>query len=246
MSYIYEALKRAEDENAKGVGARRAARRPAFFASRPRWWLWALIGVLGANAALLVTLVLPRGSRPPDVTMATTSTEPAVAAAPPASPVAPTSPVARAAPPPAPSGAPASRPAPPAPPVAERPAPAIAPSVPVAAPVPKATVPSTVARDTADAPPTSPRTVGPTPLAAPSVPVVAPSSTGPASGGPPKLHIQVVVYSDVPAQRMVFIDGRRYAEGDRVDADTVVDRITPDGAVVTRRGQRLTLTSGRP
>ena len=68
----------------------------------------------------------------------------------------------------------------------------------------------------------------------------------PAMVEPPKLQVQVVLYSEVPAERMVFIDGRRYAEGDRVDADTVVERITPDGAVVTRRGQRFTLTSGRP
>jgi len=56
----------------------------------------------------------------------------------------------------------------------------------------------------------------------------------------------VVVYSDVPAQRLVFINGRRYAEGDRVDAETVVERITPEGAVVTRHGQSFALTSGRP
>jgi general secretion pathway protein B len=62
----------------------------------------------------------------------------------------------------------------------------------------------------------------------------------------PKLQIQVVVYSDVPAQRMVIIDGRRYAEGEKVDAETVVERITPDGAVVNRGGQRFELTSGRP
>ena len=68
----------------------------------------------------------------------------------------------------------------------------------------------------------------------------------PAVVEPPKLQVQVVLYSEVPAERMVFIDGRRYAEGDRVDAETVVERITPDGAVVTRRGQRFTLTSGRP
>jgi uncharacterized protein (DUF169 family) len=58
--------------------------------------------------------------------------------------------------------------------------------------------------------------------------------------------VQVVVYSDNPAQRMVFIDGKRYAEGDRVDAETVVERITPDGAIVTHRGQRHSLTSGKP
>ncbi len=60
----------------------------------------------------------------------------------------------------------------------------------------------------------------------------------------PKLRVQVVVYSDVPAERMVFIDGRRYAEGASVDAETVVERITPEGAVVVRRGQRFVLTSG--
>ena len=51
----------------------------------------------------------------------------------------------------------------------------------------------------------------------------------------PKRQVRVVVYSDVPAQRMVFIDGRRYAEGDKVDAEAVVERITPQGVVVVRR-----------
>ena len=73
-----------------------------------------------------------------------------------------------------------------------------------------------------------------------------PPSTSPAAVEEPKLIVQVVVYSDVPAQRLVFIDGRRYAEGDKVDAETVVERITPAGAVVTRRGQSFALTSGRP
>ena len=88
---------------------------------------------------------------------------------------------------------------------------------------------------------------------APSGPVAAPTATVPAvdvatppAVEAPKLQIQVVVYSDVPAERMVIIDGRRYAEGEKVDADTIVERITPDGAVVTRRGQRFALTSGRP
>lgn len=250
MSFIYEALKRAEDENARGVVTPRTVRRPAFFAARPRWWLWALIGVLGANAALLVTLVLVRGSRSPDATMATTtSTEPAPepvvappSAVPSAKTVAPAPPVARAVPPASPSVA--------------RPAlPAAAPATPVTPPLPRvepppAPTPSTAARDSADVRPASPRPATPV---APGGAVVAPPAstpaaegTAPAAGDAPKLQIQVVVYDDVPAQRMVFIDGRRYAEGDKVDADTVIERITPEGAIVTRRGQRFTLTSGRP
>jgi hypothetical protein len=45
---------------------------------------------------------------------------------------------------------------------------------------------------------------------------------------------------------MIIIDGRRYGEGQKLDAETVVERITPTGAVVSRQGQRITLTSGRP
>ena len=78
---------------------------------------------------------------------------------------------------------------------------------------------------------------------------MAPPARGeapPAAAEPPKLQVQVVLYSEVPSERMVFINGRRYAEGDKVDADTVVERITPEGAVVARGGERFTLTSGRP
>jgi pyruvate/2-oxoglutarate dehydrogenase complex dihydrolipoamide acyltransferase (E2) component len=87
----------------------------------------------------------------------------------------------------------------------------------------------------------------------PAAPVVAPAASAPpgAVAAPPaveapKLQVQVVVYSNVPAERLVFIDGRRYAEGEKIDAETVVERITPDGAIVARRGERFTLTSGRP
>jgi hypothetical protein len=97
-----------------------------------------------------------------------------------------------------------------------------------------------------------PPAVAPAPAAVitPSSPPVPSSPPAPGPAAPPavdtpKIQIQVVLYSEVPAERLVFIDGRRYAEGDKVDADTVVERITPQGAVVSRRGQSFTLTSGR-
>jgi hypothetical protein len=74
-------------------------------------------------------------------------------------------------------------------------------------------------------------------------PAARPAAPAPAET--PKLQVQVVLYSEVPAERLVFIDGRRYAEGQRIDAETVVERITPQGAVVTRRGESFTLISGR-
>jgi hypothetical protein len=47
----------------------------------------------------------------------------------------------------------------------------------------------------------------------------------------------VLVYSDVPEERLVFINGQKYVEGQAVDAETVLEQITPDGAFL-RRGDR--------
>jgi pyruvate/2-oxoglutarate dehydrogenase complex dihydrolipoamide acyltransferase (E2) component len=112
-----------------------------------------------------------------------------------------------------------------------------------------ASSPTAVIEARPTSPPTAPATAPVAPFATPSAPATsapAPQNTSATAVEEPRLQVQVVVYSDVPAQRMVFIDGRRYAEGDKVDAETVVERITPEGAVVTRRGQRFPLTSGRP
>ena len=248
MSYIYEALKRAEDEHARGAGVSRPVRRPVF-AVRQRWWLWALIAIVGSNVVVFVALTLIRGSHSRDATRTTASTEHAAGLA----DVAPSAPsVTVPAPAPVPIQ-PAAKIAAPVPRVSSAP-----PSTPAAPPratadPPTAPAPSMVTRETADPRPASATTPAPVASVAPSSPVVAPPTAAPARSEmppavvePPKLQVQVVLYSEVPAERMVFIDGRRYAEGDRVDAETVVERITPDGAVVTRRGQRFTLTSGRP
>lgn len=64
-------------------------------------------------------------------------------------------------------------------------------------------------------------------------------------GPPPAITLQVLVYSDVPMERMVFIDGRRLAEGDSIDAETTLERINKDGIVVRRRGVRYVILSQR-
>jgi len=256
MSYIYEALKRAEDERAKGAGVSRPRRR-SVFAVRQRSWLWILIAIIGANAALLAVMTLVRSRD------ATTAPSPERVAAPAtAVPTAVPPADVTAAPPPVVASPPATGPVPPA---AKTAAPA--PRVPAAASSTHATPsPGVAARETADPQPApaplpppvaavTPVTpaVAPPPAVAlppavvsPPAAVTSPAAPPPAAAEPPKLQVQVVLYSDVPSERLVFINGRRYAEGDRVDADTVVERITNDGAVVTRRGERLTLTSGRP
>lgn len=239
MSYIYEALKRAEADNARDVAAARPASRPLSFSARGRWWLWGFIAALAVNAIVLVTLFLGRSSnsqvvRPPAPAPVPTG----VTASPPSAEVSGRKmPVPRVAvaPPPPRSG----RPAPPAP------------SIIRADPSPVSTT-GVVAGSVPETPPTPALTPGALssapvpPVTPPPAPAAPAAATTPAVIEAPKLQVQVVVYSNVPAQRMVFIDGRRYAEGDILDDETVVERITPDGAVVRHRGQRFALTSGRP
>ena len=61
-----------------------------------------------------------------------------------------------------------------------------------------------------------------------------------------KLRLQVLVYSEVPSRRLVFINNQKYVEGQRIDADLVIERITSDGAVLSCQGKRLVLRSDQP
>jgi type II secretory pathway component PulC len=57
----------------------------------------------------------------------------------------------------------------------------------------------------------------------------------------PRLTLDVLVYSEVPAERLVFINGRKYVEGQTLDGDAVLEQITPDGAVLQHQGRRIVL-----
>jgi hypothetical protein len=51
----------------------------------------------------------------------------------------------------------------------------------------------------------------------------------------------VLTWSPEPKDRFVFLNGRRYAEGQLVDDKFLVERITEDGVVLSYRGERVTL-----
>jgi hypothetical protein len=57
----------------------------------------------------------------------------------------------------------------------------------------------------------------------------------------PKLTLQALVYAEAAAERMVFINGQKYREGDVVQPDVVLERITEEGVVLRYKGQRLVL-----
>lgn len=57
----------------------------------------------------------------------------------------------------------------------------------------------------------------------------------------PELHLDIHVYADDPARRFVFVNNRKYREGEKLDEGGRVERITPYGAVVQHSGHRFEL-----
>ncbi|HKQ64687.1 MAG TPA: general secretion pathway protein GspB [Methylomirabilota bacterium] len=87
------------------------------------------------------------------------------------------------------------------------------------------------------APPTPPRSGTPSiqtsPAPAPSV-----AATSPEAGS---LKLEALIYADAPAERMVFINGRRYREGDSIDGRLRVEEIREDGVELSDQGRRFSL-----
>jgi general secretion pathway protein B len=55
----------------------------------------------------------------------------------------------------------------------------------------------------------------------------------------PTLHLELHAYSEQPRDRFVFINGRKYVEGDRLPEGPVLVAIEPMGAVLTHGGRRF-------
>lgn len=57
----------------------------------------------------------------------------------------------------------------------------------------------------------------------------------------PQLHLDVHVYSSTPAERFVFINMRKYTEGQSLNEGPLLEHITPDGAILSHAGRRFLL-----
>ncbi len=57
----------------------------------------------------------------------------------------------------------------------------------------------------------------------------------------PELHLDMHVYSTEPHKRFVFINLEKYGEGDTIAADTTIESIEPKGAVINHKGYRFVL-----
>jgi len=95
-------------------------------------------------------------------------------------------------------------------------------------------------------PPPAPRVGTPTvqPTPAPATPPVAAARPAP----PPEsagLRLEALIYADAPAERMVFINGRRYREGDSIDGRLRIEEIREEGVELSDQGRRFTLRVSR-
>ena len=174
-----------------------------------------------ADAAAQSKPIAPQAGTPPPA-----ATPPALMQSAPVAPAAPATPPA----PPVTPPAPVASPAPVAPPSAVAPPPTAA--------APKAVAPSVA---TAPAPAPSRPRVG-TPSIQP--PPSAPPTAAPRAPVPPEaagLKLEALIYADAPAQRMVFINGRRYREGELIDGRLRIEEIREEGVELSDQGQRFTL-----
>jgi general secretion pathway protein B len=210
MSYILDALRRADAERERGgvpglhtqampepgdddAPARRRGLAP---------WQWLALGLAGGVAVAAVWMW--RGEEPP--------------------------PAAPAPPPPPPQ---ATLPAPPQPMAPAEPPPTATPAAPVAiapmraTPAPTAAAPASAPVPVA-APATAPRRVN-------SLAELPPD----ARAGLPPLAFGGSIYSNTPANRLLIVNGQLMHEGDTLGAGVTLEQIRPKAAVLNIRGQRF-------
>lgn len=57
-----------------------------------------------------------------------------------------------------------------------------------------------------------------------------------------KMKMTILMYSDAPSERMVFIDGKKYVEGDHVEGRYLLESITMEGAVLSYQGEQVIIS----
>jgi general secretion pathway protein B len=247
MSFILDALKKSENERQRQVGPSLADVQVSQRRTDKPWWVVAVGALLVLNLGVLLVVLMrdgdARSSTPPAATQPATTTAPATDVPPgtqaplPASasrmprgnpPVdASTNPAVHALADEAGSYEPGV-------------APDADPQLSAAATVPDG--PPMVRP--IEAPSVAPATVQPAPQSqvARDQEVLPTPQTLAASGTAlPEMHLDIHVYAPKPADRFVFVNMRKYTEGQALKEGPTLERITPDGAILNHQGLRFLL-----
>jgi general secretion pathway protein B len=263
MSYILDALRKAEQQRDLGQvpGLATEHERPEPVSARP--WPWILAALLTVNILLLAWfLVIARDGEAPALSPVSPSVSPSVTpsvTSPITSPVIRSEPIPgepqQAAPtaaiPPTPRGsAPHERPMvtePPrqkpveARPLIPLPLPAV-PAEPATDPVPESAGPETSDAERPSAPSaraataSAPPEPGQRPL--PVYPLIADDLYSRIQG---RLVLNMHVYSSNTDGRFVLLNMKKYSEGDRLFEGPTIDRITEDGVILSMDGRQFRL-----
>ena len=59
--------------------------------------------------------------------------------------------------------------------------------------------------------------------------------------GPDELKVDLLVWAVDPRERLVYLNGHKYVEGQRLDNDVLVEKIAEDSVVLVQGGRRIRL-----
>lgn len=244
MSFILDALKKSENARQRQSGPGFAGLPEKTQTRRLNVWPWIIGALLLVNAVVVSVILLreqpetpavPAGSTPPSVSPAApapaaprSSDKPVVASVPPATRTAPGRPAAAST-----AERPAQRP--------DRDQPAVRSLADEArsgseTSSPAQTAPTQPAAARQSAPPAAADLPSVDTESAADLPSVQELYlSGELSG--PQLNLDLHVYYPQASRRVVFINGKRYREGDELDAGVSVKEIIPAGVIMTRRGR---------
>src|SRR5690606_23699391 len=235
MSFILDALKKSEDARQRRIGPSLADApvRPRG-AERP-WWIAAVVGLLVLNLVVLAAVVLTRGDRNAAAREAASQSPAYTGRAPAAAPHVASNSNPAPATTPRPTGSPAVR--------------SLADEADAASWRFEDAPPHAIAAAVPEGPPKV-RQIDPGAATyAPRLPErteeeeVLPTHADLVASGTslPDMHLDIHVHSPNPAERFVFVNMRKYVEGQALQEGPRLERITPDGAVLNHRGLRFLL-----
>jgi general secretion pathway protein B len=246
MSFILDALKKSENERQRQVGPSLADVQVSQRRNDKPWWMVAVAALLVLNLGVLLVVLMRDGGAKSSAPQAAPANAPLPATAP--APVgtqvplpASASRMPRGNPPPAAATNPAVHSLADE---ADRYEPDVAPEA-----DPQLSSAATVPEGPPmvrpiEAPAVAPSAVQPPPPAQPAQnQEMLPTSTSLMASGTalPDMHLDIHVYAPKPADRFVFVNMRKYTEGQALKEGPTLERITPDGAILNQHGLRFLL-----